>query len=344
MWMLYGAYGTTGRLILDDAVRRGHRPLLAGRDPSRLAALAAQTGLPWIALPLDSPQSAAAAAALAGVSAILNAAGPFFATGAPIRRLCLEAGVSYLDVNGEIDDFVEALGDDDMARAKRIAIVPGAGFGVVFGEALAAHVARRMPDAKWLRLSIDAVNASSSAGAALSTASVLAGGGYAITGGELRSRPIAFTTWRLKTQKGTLRFAAAPRAELVAALRFTGIQEIVTGVPLSLASAIVMRTVGRRVGAMLLRRGAAKKAQAESPVNSNAQYLRSHVWAEAGNEAGERATSMLETGEGYRLAAAAAVHAVEKLLEKRPVGALTPAQAFGADFALSLPETRIHDL
>jgi len=64
-----------------------------------------------------------------------------------IRRLCLEAGVSYLDVNGEIDDFVEALGDDDMARAKRIAIIPGAGFGVVFGEALAAHVARRMPDA-----------------------------------------------------------------------------------------------------------------------------------------------------------------------------------------------------
>ena len=82
----------------------------------------------------------------------------------------------------------------------------------------------------------------------------------------------------------------------------------------------------------------------DSPVNSNAQHLRSHVWAEAGNEAGERATSMLETGEGYRLAAAAAVHAVEKLLEKRPVGALTPAQAFGADFALSLPETRIHDL
>ena len=29
--MLYGAYGKTGRLILDEALRRGHRPLLAGR-------------------------------------------------------------------------------------------------------------------------------------------------------------------------------------------------------------------------------------------------------------------------------------------------------------------------
>jgi len=26
--MLYGAYGTTGRLIVDEALRRGHRPAL----------------------------------------------------------------------------------------------------------------------------------------------------------------------------------------------------------------------------------------------------------------------------------------------------------------------------
>ena len=31
-WMLYGAYGTTGRLIVDEALRRGHPPVLAGRD------------------------------------------------------------------------------------------------------------------------------------------------------------------------------------------------------------------------------------------------------------------------------------------------------------------------
>jgi short subunit dehydrogenase-like uncharacterized protein len=54
--------------------------------------------------------------------------------------------------------------------------------------------------------------------------------------------------------------------------------------------------------------------------------------------------SVLETGEGYRLAASAALRAVEQVVAKRPVGALTPAQAFGTDFALSLPETRIIDL
>src|SRR6266576_1066865 len=87
-WMLYGAYGTTGRMILDEALRRGHRPLLAGRDPSRLAALASELGLDSLALPLDS--SDGATPALGGVSAILNAAGPFFRTGGPLRKLCLE--------------------------------------------------------------------------------------------------------------------------------------------------------------------------------------------------------------------------------------------------------------
>src|SRR5215813_13399802 len=34
-WMLYGAYGRTGRLIVNEARRRGHRPILAGRDAAK---------------------------------------------------------------------------------------------------------------------------------------------------------------------------------------------------------------------------------------------------------------------------------------------------------------------
>ena len=54
--------------------------------------------------------------------------------------------------------------------------------------------------------------------------------------------------------------------------------------------------------------------------------------------------AMLETGEGYRAAAAAAVRAVELLLDTPRIGALTPVQAFGADFALALPGTRIQEI
>ena len=52
--MLYGAYGSTGRLILDEALRRGHRPILAGRDGAQLSALGQATGLSTVQLPLET--------------------------------------------------------------------------------------------------------------------------------------------------------------------------------------------------------------------------------------------------------------------------------------------------
>jgi short subunit dehydrogenase-like uncharacterized protein len=342
-WMLYGAYGTTGELILEEALRRGHRPLLAGRNQSRLSDLASKTGLDAIAFGVQSARQATPA--LDGVSVLVNAAGPYFETGGPLRRLCLETGASYVDVNGEIGDFVAAVSCDAEARARGVAIIPGAGFGVVFGEAVAARVASRLADASWLRLSLAPANALTSRGAALSTASVLVGGGYVVSHGELRARPTAHRTWHVEVERHrvpALRFAAAPRAEVLAAHRLTGIREIVAGVPLSLAAAIVLRAAGRLVGAMLLRR-TDKHSRAKPSPKPDSTEPRSRVWAEAGNGAGKRVTALLETGEGYRLAAMAAVRAVEKVLAERPIGVQTPAQAFGAEFALSLPETRITD-
>jgi short subunit dehydrogenase-like uncharacterized protein len=342
--MLYGAYGTTGRMILDEALRRGHRPLLAGRDPSRLAVLASELGLESLTLSLDSSERATPA--LGGVSVVLNAAGPYFRTGGPLRKLCLESAVSYVDVNGEIDDFQEALRCDAAARAKGVAVIPGSGFGVVFGEALAAHVGHRLPDASWMRMSVAAANAGTSRGAALSTASVLAGGNYAIAGGRLSARPMAFRTWRVgSTSHGVLtaRFGAAPLAELLAAHRLTGIAEIVVGVPMPLAGAIALRVAGRLIGNLMSRRRMPERG--EKPTQAGEESgQQSRIWAEAGNPGGTQVLSVLETGEGYRMAAAAAVRAIEEVIALRPVGAMTPAQAFGSHFALSLPDTRIRDL
>ena len=177
----------------------------------------------------------------------------------------------------------------------------------------------------------------------LSTASVLAGGGFAIAGGELQRRPIAFRSWRVKhgpRSASALRFAAAPCAELLAAHRLTGVQDIVTGVPMPLAASIALRVAGPFVGKLMSR--GRTSAPSESALSAD-EDVRSRVWAEAGNARGGPVVSMLETGEGYRMAAAAAVRAVEEVLASRPVGALTPAQAFGPGFALSLPGTRITD-
>jgi short subunit dehydrogenase-like uncharacterized protein len=342
--MLYGAYGTTGRLILDEALRRGHRPLLAGRDSAQLSALRQTTGLSALTLSLDD--GAALRAALSRVSCVLLVAGPYSLTGSPMRAACLDAGCSYLDINGAIEDFGTALTCDAEARRAGIGIIAGVGHGVVFAECLAAQVALRLPDPTWLRLSLATQTAGRSRGATLSVAAALATGGRVISDGTLRTSAIASSTWLAPTTDSRrMRFAAAPLAELLAVQCSTGIPNIVAGIPLSRAAAAFMRAAGPSLGKLLAWQAARASSKTERGVSAAAiAGLRSRVWAEAGNAAGARVAVMLETGEGYRAASAAAVRALELQQREPRVGALTPVQAFGSEFASLVPGTRIEEI
>jgi short subunit dehydrogenase-like uncharacterized protein len=343
-WMLYGAYGRTGRLILDEALRRGHQPVLAGRDGRQLAALAQATGLKTRCVAVED--SAGLRAALSDVACVLLAAGPYGLTGPPMRRACLGAGCSYLDVNGEIDDFSRAMASDADARTAGVALIAGVGYGVVFGESLAAHVKARIPSATSLRLSFATKTAGRSRAATLSTASTLSAGGRDIYRGALRTRAIASPTWQVTFADGSpLRFAAAPMAELVAAQRSTGIANITTGVSLSRTAALALRIAGPLLGRILARTASrASTPAAQTASASDVDSLRSRIWAHAADEGGGHAAAILETGEGYGAAAQAAVLAVELQLRDTRVGAFTPVQAFGPGLARLVPGTRIQDL
>jgi saccharopine dehydrogenase (NAD+, L-lysine-forming) len=250
--MLYGAYGKTGRLILDEALRRGHKPLLAGRDGTQLAALGRATGLKTRCVSIED--TAGLRAALSDVVCVLLAAGPYHLTGPAIRRACLDARCSYLDVNGEVEDFSQAMSSDMKARAAGVAIVAGVGYGVVFGECLAAHIKARLPAATSLRLSFATKTVGRSRAATLSTAASLAVGGRDIYRGGLRTRAIASPAWQVTLADGSpMRFAAAPMAELVAAHRSTGIANITTGIPLSRTVAMALRIAGPMLGRILAR-------------------------------------------------------------------------------------------
>jgi len=79
---------------------------------------------------------------------------------AALRELSAATGVNgmvggqYVDVTGEIEVFEAVAARDGEARAAGVLLLSGAGFDVVPSDCLAAHVARRLPDATRLRISI----------------------------------------------------------------------------------------------------------------------------------------------------------------------------------------------
>ena len=346
-WLIYGAYGYTGRLVAEEALRRGHRPVLAGRGGQELQAMADRMGLEFKTLSLDDPQ--ALKAALRSMGLIFNAAGPFAQTGPKIIEACLETGTPYADISGEFHHMraVEAL--DARARMARIPILTGAGFGVTFGDSVARHVVDRLPDATHLRVSVAADNAVTTAAVRRTILEVLAQGGYAVEGGQWKRRPLAHRHWMVPDGASPLSFAAAPMGELAAVRRSTGVANIVVGRPMPAKSAQRLRLISPLIQAVLgvgpLRRALGRdKGTPSVPAPTPQGGWRSRIWAEAWNDRGHRAMARLETGEGYAATAAAAIANVEALFARPPVGVVTPAQAFGAAHVLTIPGVEVTDL
>jgi short subunit dehydrogenase-like uncharacterized protein len=348
-WLIYGAYGHTGRLVAEEALRRGHRPVLVGRSGPKLQAMADRMGLEFSPLSLDHP--GALTAALRSTHLIFNAAGPFTETGPKIIEACLETGTPYADISGEFHHLraVEAL--DARARTAHIPILTGAGFGVTFGDCLARHVVDRLPDATHLRVSVAASNALTTSAVRRTILEVLAKGGYAVEGGQWKHRPLAHQHWMVADGDSPLSFAAAPMGELAAARRSTNVANIVVGRPMPAKSAKRLRLMSPLIQGALgvgpLRRALGRdKGSSSAPVPAPAPEggWRSRIWAEAWNAGGNRVMARLETGEGYAATASAAITNVEALFSRPLVGVLTPAQAFGAAHLLTIPQVEVTDL
>ena len=52
-WLIYGANGYTGQLIAREALRRGLKPILAGRNSGGIALIAKETGFESLVFDLD---------------------------------------------------------------------------------------------------------------------------------------------------------------------------------------------------------------------------------------------------------------------------------------------------
>ncbi len=315
-WMLYGATGHTGALIARHARERGHRPVLAGRSAPAVAALAEQLGLQHRAMALDDP--ATLSTALAGVHLVLNAAGPFLHTAAPLAEACLRAGVHYLDIGNELQVFRTLYGLGERARQAGVTIMPGAGFGVVATNCLARYVSDSVGGAEILEVATRAATAQQGPGVAATRRENMPYGGWIRRAGHLEPSPLGSGIMTIALPDGPCRIMPLPTGDLEAAFQTSGAADItayaaVPGEP------------------------AAGNSQNPDPAPDRHPVYRSFGWARATGPGGATAEAWLQTGESYAFTAAASIRAVEEALARSLSGAFSPAAAFGADFALTIP-------
>ena len=328
-WLLYGATGRSGTLIAEEAVARGHRPVLAGRDADRVRRLAERLDLPWAV-----GQPSEVGGLLGDARLVLLAAGPFGATAPSVLRASLDAGVHYLDIANEIPVASAALAADDAARQRGITVLPAVGFGTVASDGLAKHVADQVPGATQLELAILLETDGTSAGARSSRLQRLAGGGRVRRNGRLVRTRLGSGARRQATPIGDHTLMHVPTGDLVVAAHTTGIQDITVSFPVSMPPvattfAMPVLPVLARASSKLPRRATSRESTAPTARAHDTATANSYLWARATAPDGRTAQAWARTGEGYAYTARAAVLAVEAALGHEPLGATTVARAFG---------------
>lgn len=136
---VYGASGHTGGFILDELARRGVAAVAVGRHPG-----AVRGGLEIRVASIDDP--AALERAFSGSGVVINAAGPFLDTAAPVIEAALAVGSHVVDVTAEQESARATLDRFDApARARGLTVIPAAGFYGGLADLIASALAGRDP-------------------------------------------------------------------------------------------------------------------------------------------------------------------------------------------------------
>jgi short subunit dehydrogenase-like uncharacterized protein len=344
--MIYGANGYTGRLIAKEAVKRGLKPLLAGRNRDNLDAMAKELNLVRRVFDLDN--SFEVARNLDGVTVVLHCAGPFSRTAAPMLKACLDLNVHYLDITGEIDVFEACHQAHARAKHQGVVVLPGSGFDVVPTDCTAAMLKAKLPDATSLVLGFEA-GGGPSPGTAKTSVEGLRKGGRARINGELTQVPLAWKS-RDFIRDGKPRAAMTiPWGDVYTAYVSTGIPNIETYMVVPPKTIQRMRRL--RMLQPLLKMGFVQnylKRQIERTTPGPSEQRRRdngcRIWGEVRNGAGREMKLELQTPNGYDITVTASLGIAEHLLNlaQPPAGGyFTPSQLMGADYVLKLPGVRL---
>lgn len=340
--LIYGANGYTGRLIAQEAVRRGLAPILAGRSPGAVEDLARRLGCESRVFSLGDPEQIAGH--LCSVAVVAHCAGPFSATAVPMIEACLREGVHYTDITGEIDVIEAGAARHERAREAGIALMPAVGFDVVPTDCLAATLAAELPEATRLELAF-AGSGGLSPGTTKTMLEGLPKGGRARIDGRIVRVPAAWKSQEIPFRSGRRWAMTIPWGDVASAYYSTGIPNIEVYLSASPAAIARARRWGRVMPLLgLWPLGAVAKWWAGRTVKGPSQHeresSRTSLWGRVSDDAGHSVEATLETPEGYTLTVLTTLAVAERLLAGGgPRGFATPSRAFGKDFICRIPGT-----
>lgn len=345
-WMIYGANGYTGQLAARLAHKLGESPILAGRNPAQIKALAGELGTEAHVFDLHDPDEVVRN--LEGVSTVLHCAGPFSATSRPMLNACISSGTHYLDITGEIAVFESIFARDAELRHAGIVAMPGVGMDVVPTDCLAAMLKDKLPSATHLKLALNWRNAKLSPGTAKTMAEGIPSGGKVRLAGKIVTVPPA---WKLETfpfsETVSLPAVTIPWGDVATAFHSTGIPNIEVYVAVSEKQIRQMKMpaalrwlIGLKPLQAIIQTQIGKRVKGPDPGERARGEVQ--IYGEVSDAAGNRKVLRLYTIEGYTLTAESAVKAAMKVAAGDVhAGAQTPSMAFGADYILSLTGTRL---
>lgn len=335
---MFGATGLSGRGVARELVDRGADVVLIGRDQHKLASVSQSVGGSVRTRVVADLAELIRLVPVEKPVVVVNAVGPYSATGLPLARACLAAGVHYLDQANELEPVRELLDLDGEAQRRGVTLVTGAGFGVLATEALVIELrSGERPPARAVVAAIPAVRELGS--------SVLASAIDAIAHGGRRYRDGQLVRCRLGAHHESIPIPdalprealAVPTGELEAARRASGASDVIA-YSSEVPSGRAVRTVMPAVSALL----------AVRPIRATAQRLIDRMrlmppvkagdvsWAYTRLEwaDGTRREAWLRTGEGYAFTARVAALAAGQVANGSTLpGAFTPGALFGADLA-----------
>ncbi len=342
-FLIYGANGYTGRLIVERAMELGYKPIIAGRNAKEITALAEEKGLEYRIFALDDSNEIKKH--LNDVALVIHCAGPFEYTAKNMAKACIGRSVHYMDITGEIAVFEMLQTLDTEAKVAGVMLLPGAGFDVVPSDCLSAMLKEKMPNAVKLELAFTGLGAGVSHGTAATAIENLGKMNLIRENGKIKEVPMGKDAKWVEFGPVKHHCISIPWGDVSTAFVSTGIPNITVYMGLK-ASVRKWMQLSNWIKPLLRSKfvkNLLKKRLDKMPAGPNAEQRKngkSLLWGEVTDPSGNKISLRLQAPEGYTLTAISAVLIASKVLNGNlKTGFQTPSRAYGSGLVLEVEGT-----